>query len=110
MTRWTAGLIGLTLAACTGPPPSEPPFPGQEPSAPAQATPTLNWSPPPDACGAYELQSLIGKPRTEVPVAIDPGRQRVACTTCPLGGEDDPERLNFLFDADTGLIKQIRCG
>jgi hypothetical protein len=34
----------------------------------------------------------------------------VACTTCPAAEDADPSRLNFLFDAETGRIKQIRCG
>ncbi len=63
-----------------------------------------------DQCGASELQSLVGRPRTEIPVPLDPRRQRVACTTCPVADDVDPGRLNFLFDAQTGRIRQIRCG
>ncbi len=63
-----------------------------------------------DQCGAAELQSLVGRPRTEIPVPLDPRRQRVACTTCPAAEDADPARLNFLFDAQTGRIRQIRCG
>jgi len=43
-------------------------------------------------------------------VPIHPERQRVACTTCPITQDYQPGRLNFFFDAQTGLIKQIRCG
>jgi hypothetical protein len=63
-----------------------------------------------DACGAAELQGLVGRLRTEIPVPLDPRRQRVACTTCPMTDDVDPTRLNFLFDAQTGRIRQIRFG
>jgi len=67
-------------------------------------------SAPRDQCGASELQRLVGHPRTEIPVPIDPNRQRVACTTCPVTDDFNPARLNFFFDAGTGKIRQIRCG
>ncbi|MDB5423377.1 MAG: hypothetical protein JWQ29_793, partial [Phenylobacterium sp.] len=63
-----------------------------------------------DQCGAAALQGLVGKLRTEIPVPIDPARQRVACTTCPVTLDFSPQRLNFFFDASTGVIKEIRCG
>lgn len=64
----------------------------------------------PDACGATQMQGLVGRPRSMIPVPLDPNRQRVACTTCPTATDSDPARLNFLFDADTGVIRQVRCG
>jgi hypothetical protein len=63
-----------------------------------------------DACGAADLQRLVGRPRTEIPIPVDPSRQRVACTTCPITEDYNPSRLNFFFEAETGRIKQIRCG
>ena len=63
-----------------------------------------------DQCGAADLQNLVGRPRTEIPVPLDPRRQRVACTTCPMTDDVDPTRLNFLFDAQSGRIRQVRCG
>jgi hypothetical protein len=81
---------------------------GQPPPRPAAPPPAP--APVADSCGARPLQSLIGRPRTEIPVPIHPERQRVMCTTCPMTMDYAPERLNFLFDASTGLIKEIRCG
>jgi hypothetical protein len=63
-----------------------------------------------DACGASQMQGLVGRPRSMIPVPIDPSRQRVACTTCPVAEDVDPTRLNFLFDAGTGVIREVRCG
>lgn len=63
-----------------------------------------------DQCGAADLQRLVGRPRTEIPVPVIPSRQRVACTTCPVTEDFNPARLNFFYDADSGKIRQIRCG
>jgi hypothetical protein len=63
-----------------------------------------------DACGAADLQALVGRPRSEIPIPVDPARQRVVCTTCPATMDYSPQRLNFFFDAGTGIIKEIRCG
>ena len=107
-------LVGLllTASACASPPETpEPPFGASAPVAEASPPPSPEPPPPPkDACGAYEVQHLIGRPRTEIPVPIDPSRQRVACTTCPVTQDYQPDRLNFFFDAETGILKEIRCG
>ena len=108
--RFGAALLGVLVlaAACASPPPEVPP------AAPAPApppTPIASPVPPTrDACGAADVQNLVGRPRTEIPVPIDPNRQRVACTTCPVTEDFRPDRLNFFFDAESGLIREIRCG
>ena len=97
----------LALAACsTAPEPVAPP-----PAAPA-APPPAAPAPQPvaDACHAGEHQHLVGRPRSEIPVPVKPDLQRVACTTCPVTMDFNPNRLNFFFDAQTGLIKEVRCG
>lgn len=63
-----------------------------------------------DPCGAQALQRLVGRPRSEIPVPLHPNLQRVACTTCPVTEDYNPARLNFFFDAGTGVIRQVRCG
>lgn len=63
-----------------------------------------------DQCGAADLQGLVGRPRSEIPVPLDPNRQRVACRGCPITEDYDPGRLNFFFDAESGLIREVRCG
>ena len=98
-----AGL--LLLAACSTAPEPAPP-------APVAVAPPPAPTPQPvaDTCGAKPLQSLIGKPRNEIPVPVKPELHRVLCTTCPMTMDFNPERVNFLFDATTGLIKEVRCG
>lgn len=75
--------------------------PQHAPDAPAAAG---------DLCGATELQWLVGRSRTMVPVRGDFSRRRVTCTTCPDPAEYDPERVNVLYDLDSGVVKEVRCG
>ena len=66
---------GLALSGCATES-SDPPPPPPAPAPPA---------PPPepaDQCGAAEAQRFIGRHRSEIPVPVNPGLQRVACTTC----------------------------
>jgi hypothetical protein len=114
--RRLAAIAGLLLAvsACASPPEEEPPAPYARPAAEAAPPPESRVAPAAapaqDACGAAELQGLVGHPRTEIPVPLHPDRQRVACTTCPVTQDYRPERLNFFFDAGTGRIREIKCG
>jgi hypothetical protein len=102
-----AASLALVLTACSStssqvtPPPAPPPIASRPPPAP---------EPVRDQCGAAQLQGLVGRPRSEIPIPIDPTKQRVACTTCPVTMDFSPQRLNFFFDAATGIIKEIRCG
>jgi hypothetical protein len=97
------GLL-LLVAGCASPAPPPPP-----PREPVQPSPP---PPPPrsDLCRAGEHQHLIGRPRSEIPVPVNPAEQRVACTTCPMTMDHNPRRLNFLFDAATGTIREVKCG
>ena len=109
MKRPALAAMLLALAGCMTP--DSVPAPAPSPS-PAPAPPPAAPAPPPvaDACGAREHQHLVGRPRTEIPVPVNPNRQRVACTTCPVTMDFSAERLNFFFDAQTGIIKEVRCG
>ena len=110
--RWTLGLLAL-LAACAETTPRPAAF-GKPPPPDLSALPIA--SPPPpiqkprSQCGLEELDGLIGKPRTEIPVPIYPGLRRVVCTTCPLTEDYSPTRQTVEFDATTGLVTAIRCG
>lgn len=95
----------LTLAACASEP-STPPSP-QPPTIPASPP---KVSSPQDACGAAEAQRYVGRSRTEIPVPVLPELQRVACTTCPVTMDFNPRRLNFFYDAATGIVKEVKCG
>lgn len=95
----------LTLSACASEP-TAPATPASERPLPPRAEP----SQPADQCGAAQAQRLVGRHRSEIPVPVNPGLQRVACTTCPVTMDFHPRRLNFFYDAETGIIKEVRCG
>ena len=99
----------LALAACSSSPTEVTPAPAPYRASVAAPAPAPSLASR-DQCGAAELQDLVGKLRTEIPVPIDPTKQRVACTTCPVTMDFSPQRLNFFFDAATGVIKEVRCG
>lgn len=110
MRRWLA-LAVLALGACSTASQDEAPAPTPPPAAPAPRSPVPKPAPGgQDACGAADMQRFVGRPRSEIPIPLNPSRQRVACTTCPVTMDYNPQRLNFFFDADTGVIKQVRCG
>lgn len=120
MTRIViAGALGLAtavLGACA----SEAPAPAA-PSATAAAAlavvdpPPLDLPPLPgvvthDTCGADALASVIGRPRTSIPIPVDLTRRRVVCTTCPTTQDYRPDRLTILYDLQTGTVTGLRCG
>lgn len=102
-------LMILGLGACAASPPTAP---VAATPAPITAAPTIPLPPPspPDACGAAGMQWLVGQPRSKIPVPTDPSRRRVACTTCPVTMDYRADRLNIFFDADTGIVKEVKCG
>ena len=93
-------------SASAGPLPSLRVFPG------SLLLPSPGGSRPPlrDTCGASALAGLVGRPRTEIPVAVDLTRRRVSCTACPVAPDVRMDRLNILFDAQTGRVTKITCG
>lgn len=97
------------LSACAAAPAASPASP---PPASIADAPTLPLPPPPspDACGARDLQWLVGQPKSRIPVPTEPSRRRVACTTCPVTMDYRPDRLNIFFDAETGIVKEVKCG
>ncbi len=64
----------------------------------------------PDTCGAAPFQYLVGKPKSEVPVPVEPSKRRVYCSTCMVTMDYRPNRLNVVFDQDTGRVTSIKCG
>lgn len=104
MRAWAFVIAGLTLGL-TGAPAAH-----SADTAPA-SPPAISTAPSPDAdqCGASELAYLIGKPRSEIPVPVDPSRRRVYCTTCMVTQDYDPTRLNIVIDSQSGLVKDVKC-
>jgi hypothetical protein len=103
-------ILGAALVVLSGcvseppPPPSSPPPPRPE------APPAPPADDPDDKCGAAAAQRFVGRPRTEIPVPVRPEKQRVLCTTCAATMDFHPDRLNFFYDAQTGIVKRASCG
>lgn len=108
--RATISVLGLmALFACATPDPD--PAPAPPPPAPKVEEPApMPADEPKDSCGAKPLQYLVGRSKSEIPVPVDPTKRRVSCTTCAVTMDYSPERLNIIFDADTGIIKEVKCG
>jgi len=105
--------MGLVLASCSSAPEPAPPPPPSTPTAPPAVA--LPAKPPAaeadkDQCGLKDAQAFVGKPRTSLPAPVDPSRWRVACTTCPVTMDYRADRLNILFNADTGIVQEVKCG
>jgi len=62
-----------------------------------------------DTCGAAESQSLVGRNVAAVSFASD-ANVRVACTTCAVTMDYDPNRMNVFFDQGSGRIERVTCG
>jgi hypothetical protein len=105
------GLIALAALSACSTPASDAPAPRAVEQAqvnpPVGAPPV---SPTVDQCRAGEMQWLVGKPKTEIPVPVDVVNRRVACTTCPVTEDFAPQRLNIFFNEDSGVVEQVRCG
>ncbi len=119
----------LALAGCSSTPQPDsggqttfnPPPPQPEQQAPQQSHREIAPSPPrtnpaarplasADQCGAADLQYLVGRPRTEIPVPLQPDKRRVVCSSCAVTQDFRPDRQTIVFDTDTGVIKSVTCG
>jgi hypothetical protein len=112
MKRFLMAGVVLFLASCSSAPEPAPMPPPATPTAPpAIALPSKPAAEAEkDQCGLKDAQAFVGKNRTELPAPVDPSRWRVACTTCPVTMEYRPDRLNILFNPDTGVVQQVKCG
>ena len=109
---WVVATLVVGVAACSepAPPPPAPPPPAAAapPPAPVLAPPQALASR--DSCGADPLQYLVGRPRTEIPVPVNPSLRRVVCSTCVVTQDYVAARQTIVYDAQTGLVRSVRCG
>lgn len=99
------------MAACTTPASDAPAPRAIEQAQLTQPVGTHNpQTPTADLCKAGELQWLVGKPKTDIPVPVEVVNRRVTCTTCPVTEDYSPYRLNILFNDQSGIVEQVRCG
>lgn len=99
------------LAGCSSTPVAEQPAPrAVEIAEQNQPVGTRMPQTDTDLCKAGELQWLIGRPRTEIPVPVEVINRRVTCTSCPVTEDYSPYRLNIFYNSQTDLVEQVRCG
>jgi hypothetical protein len=110
---WAVATL-VVMGACAEPERQAPPAPAAAAPAPAPPPPiAAARAPPPrptDSCGAIPLQSLIGKPRTDIPVPVNPAMRRVICSTCVVTQDYVAGRQTITYDSQTGLVTSVRCG
>jgi hypothetical protein len=112
LRRWVVGVL-IAVSACAEPakPPPAPapvipaPAPRPRPVAPQPAPATSR-----DACHAEPLQSLVGKPHTDIPVPVLPSLRRVVCSTCVMSHDHNAARQTIIYDSTTGLVTSVKCG
>ena len=61
-------------------------------------------------CEASSLAWLVGKPRSAIPVPVNPSLRRVYCSTCLVTQDYIPGRTDIIFDTETGIITAVKCG
>ncbi|HLI66302.1 MAG TPA: hypothetical protein VKU90_08040 [Caulobacteraceae bacterium] len=104
---WLGGILALALVA--GGASSQTPLSASATDQPPPAPPPP--APAADAtCDASTLLWLIGKPRTAIPVPVQPATRRVYCSTCMVTQDYVPGRTDIVFDAETGLVTAVKCG
>lgn len=95
-TALALSIACAALASCAATPPHE------TPSAPASETA--------DQCRAADYQNLIGRNRSEIPERPAGATWRVTCSTCAVTMDWRPDRLNIVYDQETGVIREVKCG
>ena len=95
LSALTAGAV-LALSACA------PVEGGQVDPAPGDG---------PRACKVEDYQSYVGRNRSTVPADAPRGMTfRVLCTTCAATMDYNPNRVNFVYDTASNIIREVRCG
>ncbi len=106
--RMALALVLTALGSCAQRPPQwAAPAPTLEPAILAKVAPEPGK---PDLCNAQSLTYLIGRPRTEIPIPVDPSTRQVVCTTCIAPDDHSETRQRILFDAESSLITAVGCG
>ncbi len=78
--------------------------------ASTEAEPPLRVDDGPAQCRADQYQNWIGRNRAELPQAPVGETWRIACTTCAVTMDYNPNRLNIFYEERSGVIREVRCG
>ncbi|NBB63709.1 hemolysin [Pseudomonas sp. ODNR1LW] len=88
---------GLVLSACA---PTETPVVIRTPEGDGAFKP----------CKVEDYQAYVGRNRSTLPNAPEGQSFRLLCTTCAATMDYRENRVNFVYDAASGVIQQVKCG
>ena len=63
-----------------------------------------------DQCRASDYQDLVGQNRSQIPEPPAGASWRVTCVSCAVTMDYRPDRLNIVYDRDTGVVEEVKCG
>ncbi|WP_307365123.1 hemolysin [Brevundimonas sp. SORGH_AS_0993] len=61
-------------------------------------------------CEVEDYQSYVGRNRSAAPAAPAGQIFRFLCTTCAATMDYRENRVNFVYDEGTGVIREVKCG
>jgi|SRR5580704_15280437 hypothetical protein len=102
--------LALLFGAAARPQPALPLSGTAQPLAAETPTPTPRPPAANASCEAASLAWLVGKPKSAIPVPVDPSLRRVYCSTCMVTQDYIPGRTDIVFDTETGLVTAVKCG
>ena len=62
------------------------------------------------ACKVADYQSFVGRNRSTLPTAPAGQTFRVLCTTCAATMDYRENRVNFVYDEATNIVREVKCG
>ena len=62
------------------------------------------------ACKVSDYQSYVGRNRSAIPTAPAGQTFRVLCTTCAATMDYRENRVNFVYDEVTNIVREVKCG
>jgi hypothetical protein len=62
------------------------------------------------ACKVSDYQSYVGRNRSTIPTAPAGQTFRVLCTTCAATMDYREDRVNFVYDEATDIVREVKCG
>ena len=61
-------------------------------------------------CKVEDYQSYVGRNRSTIPAAPAGQTFRVLCTTCAATMDYRENRVNFVYEESTGVVREVKCG
>ena len=62
------------------------------------------------ACKVADYQNYVGRNRSTIPTAPAGQTFRVLCTTCAATMDYRENRVTFVYDQSTDIVREVKCG